>query len=149
MAAHAQDMEELQRIQLTARLRAAIAVQPEIALLRHRLLEIGGLELVVPLALYPDTALLLSDGTLMARRVTVIPMQRSACHQNVARLWLETPGQLVAIATGYGLSADGLWREHSWGLRARSIVETTVPQLKYFGRRLDGTDADEFARLIL
>lgn len=35
------------------------------------------------------------------------------CHRNVAALWRS--GHAASIGTGYALSDDELWREHSWG----------------------------------
>ena len=40
-------------------------------------------------------------------------------------------------ATGYALSADGMWRQHSWLIhrkpRSNRVVETTEPRILYFG----------------
>jgi hypothetical protein len=52
---------------------------------------------------------------------------------------------MVGIGTGYALSADGLWRQHSWGVRRQGILETTAPREKYFGILLQGSSADSFA----
>ena len=68
------------------------------------------------------------------------------CHENIARLWLQkrTRDALVGIATGYCLDND-LWRQHSWGVRKDSLLETLGEREKYFGIRLEGVDADIFA----
>jgi hypothetical protein len=63
----------------------------------------------------------------------------------VAEIWAERPHELVGIGTGYSLSDDGLWRQHSWGLRREGILETTVSRVKYFGVLLQHGDADSFA----
>lgn len=65
----------------------------------------------------------------------------SQCHQNVIDLWKAK--HIQHIYTGYGLSEDGLWREHSWGLDityanddsppVNVVVETTEERLIYFG----------------
>ena len=34
---------------------------------------------------------------------------------------------------GYALSGDGLWREHSWLLADKAVVETTESRLLYHG----------------
>lgn len=52
---------------------------------------------------------------------------------------------IVGIATGYALSGDGLWRQHSWGVLRDGIFETTETRLKYFGIVLQGERADYFA----
>ena len=47
--------------------------------------------------------------------------------------------------TGYALSDDGLWRQHSWGLLTDDrVVETTVARLRYFGAILTDPAAAEF-----
>jgi hypothetical protein len=72
-------------------------------------------------------------------------MERSACHENVAQLWVTKSSGLTAIGTGYALSEDGLWRQHSWGVRRDGIVETTKVRVKYFGISVQGRDAEAFA----
>jgi hypothetical protein len=51
-------------------------------------------------------------------------------------LWRE--GKLDAIGVGYGLSEDGLWREHYWGMKDDHIVETTASRVAYFGATFPG-----------
>jgi hypothetical protein len=111
------------------------------------LLTIEGVELVAPPTADPDIPALVKTGSLMSGPVRLKVMTRSACHLNVARLWRRARRTLTGIGTGYVLSLDGLWRQHSWGMRGESIIETTVERLKYFGLLLQGTDADEFAAL--
>jgi len=114
--------------------------------LRSYLLCFGGRELVYPLTPDRDLAELMNRGEWMTGAVVLKRMARSACHRNVAKLWLAKPGKLSAIGTGYALSDDGLWRQHSWGLRADGrIVETTIARQKYFGLMLRDRDAEVFA----
>jgi len=138
-------MDEDQRSLLRRRLRVAIAEQPEIRDLRALLLDIGGAELVAPP--WPDCNVpeLIRAGFVMEGRVKLRIMERSACHRNLSRLWGGKRNGLVGIGTGYALSGDGLWRQHSWGVGRRGIVETTQARVKYFGRLLQGLDADLFA----
>lgn len=95
----------------------------------------------------PDAAvfLLIQDGFVMSGPVKLRAMLGSACHANVSRLWIARKQEIVAIGTGYALSADGLWRQHSWGVRREGILETTVPREKYFGIVLQGSQAHSFA----
>ena len=95
----------------------------------------------------PDATLhlLIEAGFVMAGPVVRRTMKKSQCHRNVARIWLEKRLELIGIGTGYSLSDDGLWREHSWGLRREGILETTVSRVKYFGVLLQHGDADSFA----
>ncbi len=65
----------------------------------------------------------------------------SQCHQNVIDSWKLR--NIQHIHTGYGLSEDGLWRAHSWGLNIdesnadappiKTIIETTEERIIYFG----------------
>ncbi len=81
------------------------------------------------------------------------PGEPCHCHANVSFLWEESvdfpqedPVHACAIATGYALSVDGLWRQHSWGIarRDRRPIETTVERVLYFGYELDAEEAKEF-----
>ena len=57
-------------------------------------------------------------------------MESSQCHQNSKRLLIA--GKINALHTGYGLSSDSLWRQHSWGVDDNNkIVETTEPRIVY------------------
>lgn len=61
-------------------------------------------------------------------------MEKSQCHSNSAKLWLLKPSTR-RIATGYALSSDGIWRQHTWVIETNAhwILETTVPRTRYFG----------------
>jgi hypothetical protein len=60
-----------------------------------------------------------------------------ACHRNAAEVWAR--GEVPAIGTGYALSPDGLWRQHSWAVDGDgTVLETTsAERLAYVGVRLD------------
>jgi hypothetical protein len=66
-----------------------------------------------------------------------------ACHENAARMWYASRGN-VKIATGWALSGDGLWRQHSWGVENGNIIETTVKRLKYYGAILTPRESKIF-----
>lgn len=134
-----------QRKLLRRRLRVAIDQQPEIKMLRAMLLGIGGVELVAPSGFDSDVPRLIGSGLEMAGLERFEFMEASACHENVARLWIAKHRGLVGIGTGYALSDDGLWRQHSWGIRRNGILETTRERVRYFGRALQRRDADLFA----
>ena len=55
-------------------------------------------------------------------------------------------GGAVAIGAGYAQSDDLMWRQHSlaWD-RDGSLIETTETRKRYFGVRMDGTQAEWFA----
>lgn len=111
-------------------------------LLNEKLLPLAG-ERVVWLGFEEDLAKILERGRTFAgasaRKQEGIP---SRCHENVAHLWQEGENQ---ICTGYALSADGLWRQHSWLLEQDgTVVETTELRELYFGYVLTDDEAGEF-----
>ncbi len=136
-----------QRRVLVGSFRAAARVQPDLAALRERLLAVGGAE--VCLVCYEeDLPQLLARGRAYSgRRALRRPGARSRCHANVARLH-EQDSDGYRIATGYALSEDGPWRQHSWGLAADGRpVETPPPRVAYFGFDLTAAEADAFCDL--
>lgn len=126
-----------------AKLDRAVAAQPAWAQLNQRLLAFGGDQVV---ACYEeDLDLLLSDGALGAGPVRRQPGHPCRCHSNSSRLYEQDP-QRLSIVTGWGLSADGLWRQHTWAQDLDgTIIETTTVRLRYYGVRLTGPAADRFA----
>ncbi|WP_455649817.1 hypothetical protein [Enterocloster citroniae] len=103
--------------------------------LRKRLLTIGGEEVCMP-CYESDLDLILKYGQLWTGKPKMMQGESSACHYNSSLIWEENKKDML-IATGYGLSEDGMWRQHSWliHLRPRSnkIIETTVPRIAYYG----------------
>lgn len=130
---------------LSHRLREATGKQPELKRLKTLLLRLGGDFLVAPPKRDLDVPLLLEQGFLTSGPLRLKMMRSSSCHQNVASVWAKRKFGIVAIATGYALSEDGLWRQHSWGILRDGILETTEARLKYFGIVLHGKRADQFA----
>ena|SRR5215831_6025784 len=130
---------------LTNRLREAIAKQPELEDLSALLLGMGGDFLVAPRKPDPDVPALLERGFLTFGPVRMHLMNPSSCHQNIAALWRKREHGIVAIGTGYALSEDGLWRQHSWGILRDALLETTEERSKYFAIILQGEEADDFA----
>jgi hypothetical protein len=142
-------MDEEQKNFLDGRLNNLAEQQPAILLLRDRLLNLNGTHLVAPTEPDPDVDGLLVSGSVMEGAVHFEEMAENSCHWNVAALWLQRREDLVAVATGYALSTDGLWRQHSWGMRRNAIFETTAVRTCYFGLLMEGADADAFARRFL
>ncbi len=139
------ELSEEQRLFLDGRLEQIASVQPDILKFKEHLLRIGGCHLVAPQKTEPDLTALLTYGDVMRGRVRFEEMTRNSCHWNVAALWLSKPSPLVAIGTGYALSKDGLWRQHSWGVTRTEIFETTEPRHTYFGISLQEEEAARFA----
>ena len=131
---------------LAGRLKAACRQQPELKALQRLLLRLGGEFLVAPPKPDTDLSAVLDCGFVMAGPITLKLMERNGCHQNVAALWGNKKTSLVGIGTGYTLSEDGLWRQHSWGVLREGILETTIERLKYFGVILQGRQAEKFVR---
>ena len=118
-----------------------LQVYPEFTQLEQRLLSLGG-DMVVPRR-EPDHDKILSGGRLWTGDVKIIKGLPCNCHVNVAKLWRKHPRR-YHIATGWALSEDGLWRQHSWIIDGRTVVETTIPMEKYFGFVLTSLEAQQF-----
>lgn len=124
---------------------AFVVAQPRLRLLRRRLLEIGGQEVV--LARDPHLEALLARAQVW-RRVTPrkIPGTVNQCHANAARAYVKSPTK-HQIVTGWALHADDVvWRQHSWVLRGDELCETTSPAKVYFGVVLDEDETAHFVR---
>ena len=117
--------------------------QPLLEKLREKLLEHGGKEVVFRKE--PHLDFILSRGSFQpGSKATSMPGEPGDCHGNSARLWLGDPdGRQLWV--GYALSADQLWRQHSWVTRDGEIGETTEPRTDYFGAPLSPADAGRFA----
>ncbi len=110
----------------------------------RQLLQYGG-DLVVP-HLQPEPILdqLLAGAMVQPSAGRFVPGDDNACHANAAVLWID--GTVAAIGTGYALSGDGLWRQHSWGVDADGApVETTAARISYAGIGLTAIPALQFA----
>jgi hypothetical protein len=138
-------MTEIRDHLLTRRLFAAIEQQPEIGLLKNLLLKLGGTHLVAPPKRDSAVHRLIDTGFVMAGPVQFEMMEGSRCHRNVAATWIQRTHGILGIGSGYALSDDGLWRQHSWGLLREGILETTEPRWKYFGVLFQGLEGDRFA----
>ena len=111
--------------------------------LKSRLLSIGGSEVVERPE--DDADKLQERGReFSTRKVTNMPGAPSQCHANVAALTEANPH--VGVVTGWALSDDDRWRQHSWGHNAKhGVVETTdEPRKKYFGVKLHKKEAEQF-----
>lgn len=138
-------MDPEQKAFLNRRFRDAVRKQPEFKRLKAPLLRLGGDSLVAPPKPDQDIPTLLEHGFITSGPITLKVLKSSSCHQNVASIWTKKKFGIVGIATGYALSDDGLWRQHSWGILRDGVLETTKTRLKYFGIVLQGEQADFFA----
>jgi hypothetical protein len=139
-------MTKEQRQFLDRRFREAVGRQRSFGALKRLLLSLGGRHLVAPPGPDPDLSRLIDVGFVMAGPVVRRNMTKSGCHGNMAEIWTRKRREIIGVGTGYSLSDDGLWRQHSWGVRREGILETSELRAKYFGILLQGEDADAFAR---
>ncbi len=113
--------------------------------LRAVLLAAGGGTVNLP-PIEEDMSRLLRRGRFWpARGAILMPGTPNMCHANSAACWEANPGRL-SLCTGYALSGDGGWRQHSWCITTdgRAVVETTVRRVRYFGFRMSPAEAREF-----
>jgi len=82
------------------------------------------------------------EGTSLSYRRKA-GMRAISCHENASRLWREDHEN--RLVTGYALSKDGTWRQHSWCERDGRIIETTLQRIRYWGMEMRGEEAARFA----
>lgn len=96
-----------------------------------------------------DLAKILKRGEAQrGSKAVMMPGKVCGCHENSARLW-HLDSERYTICTGYAMSRDGIWRQHSWCIEYRytereRIVETTEKRLLYFGFAMDEDEASLF-----
>ena len=94
----------------------------------------------------PHLVNLLAHGRVFQTKSLVIEKgMPNGCHTNTAELWVRDYPD-TSIVTGWALSDDGCWRQHSWGWRPEESVwvETTEPRKSGFGIELVGHEALKF-----
>ena len=97
-----------------------------------------------------DLDAILSRGRLWYRNSSsLIKGEPGQCHRNSCELWeLNHKDHDVSIVTGYALSNDGMWRQHSWLVRridnTEHIIETTEKRIAYFGFVMTDQEAYQF-----
>jgi hypothetical protein len=135
-------IDRIQKDILRSNRAAVVKEQKGLTKLRRRLLDLGGDE--VALRYEEDLEILLLLGKEFVGKARRRPGQQSQCHSNAGKLY--QAGELAAIATGWALSADRIWRQHSWGIDWKGrIVETTEPRQMYFGIYMVRQSAEGFA----
>lgn len=120
--------------------------------LRDLLLSFGGNNVLIPEP-EEDIENILKYGQFwFGKSAKMMKGQPSQCHKNSCRLWESGNNKAHSrICTGYALSEDGLWRQHSWVLNFKSssnqIIETTVKRIAYFGFIMDEEQSEEFCEM--
>lgn len=104
--------------------------------LRQKLLDFAGEAVCFP-PYEEDLDNILSHGQFwVGSNVKLMCGEPSQCHANSANLW-EQNKDTTRICTGYALSEDGMWRQHSWIVwhkaHSNQIVETTAKRIAYYG----------------
>ncbi len=115
-----------------------------------RLLSLGGSG--VAILLEEDLEKLLTRGTACKGTKARLKKGRDCrCHGNSADLW-KSNKQKYRVATGWALSRDGCWRQHSWVVEplvnwdnsGYQIIETTVRRVAYYGFMLTEEECEKF-----
>jgi len=125
-----------------------LKANPDLKPLKEKLLSLGGD--FVALQFEPDLNDILKRGQVFdGKKASSIRWPASHCHANVATLWDRTRNtRNTKIVTGWALSNDGIWRQHSWLLETvvgeERVLETTAPRAKYFGFVLTDDEAFKF-----
>src|SRR5450631_2588753 len=109
------------------------------ARLRHRLLRIGGAD--VDFIEDPYLQVVSDAGApFEGSEIRITRGCPNECHRNAALFWLK--GKCTAIAIGYYLGPDDVWRQHSWGVMDDgTILDTHSAGRRYFGVRVESMEA--------
>lgn len=115
--------------------------------LRDKLLEFGGEEVCMPIFEEDYDAIMTRGQFFYGDHARMRVGRPSQCHRNSAYLWDANRGR-CQIATGYALSEDGIWRQHSWVVQPLTVSwrvwETTVKRVAYFGVVFDDAECERF-----
>lgn len=107
---------------------------PIVTKLETKLLKLGGDRLAMghP-CLFDNAKDLLDKGKLIEfKSKQLMPMEKAQCHNNSRMLSMLRKG--CVHYTGWALSDDGCWRQHSWVLENDThLIETTTEREIYFG----------------
>jgi len=111
--------------------------------LKDILLNIGGWAACVP-NIEPDIEKITTRGRRFPGKSILMKGEPSRCHSNSAFCWDENRSE-CKICTGYALTRDGMWRQHSWcHTNSGIIIETTVKRIQYFGYIMTEDECERF-----
>lgn len=121
-------------------------MQKEWEIIKKDLLRSGGDFLLRPKS-EPHLDKLLKGGReRKSKEIRTLDGDDGLCHQISIREWQRGRGDLI---TGYALSEDGGWRQHSWLEANGVILEPTRRARKcYWGVRLSDNDAASWSKQI-
>ncbi len=120
---------------------------PESCTLSEKILTFGGNAVCIPEP-EEDYENIMEYGQFwFGKGAKMMKGRPSQCHKNSCDLW-EQNKRNTRICTGYALSSDGIWRQHSWLLLFKAysnqIIETTVKRVAYFGFVMDEEMCENF-----
>ena len=113
------------------------------------LLKFGGRDVIFP-TYEEDCHNIYKYGQLWyGDKVELVRMALNQCHRNSCDLWYSNKDDFdIKIATGYALTKEGYWIQHSWLVKKRPrsvrVIETTVKMLAYFGYVMTDEQCMEF-----
>lgn len=118
---------------------------PALKPLLQELLKLGGTHVILPVIEEDLSKILRRGRTLPGKGSRTMRGRPISCHSNMARLWKNNNGRIL-IFTGYALSWDGVWRQHSWGWDKvdKRVIETTEKRTLYFGFPMSDKEAEKF-----
>lgn len=120
--------------------------------LRQRLLSFGGEAVCLPEEDMCIQKTLRYGQLWFGDQAQYIPMKKSQCHLNSLFL-TEGDNPNLYMCTGYALSEDGMWREHSWVIDRENldnkIIETTTRRVLYYGYVLNSYEREKFENILI
>ena len=125
-------------------------IDPKMYQLREKLLSFGGEATCLPV-IEEDIDDILERGQFwFGSGAKLMRGEACQCHRNASELYFLNHEKFdVRICTGYALSKDGMWRQHSslvlHNPRSNQIIETTVPRIGYFGFVMTEDQFEQFA----
>jgi hypothetical protein len=116
---------------------------PNMEAIRDKLLDFAGQEVCILHGDDRDTENILHCGQFWFGKLSEMTTDdrfrmRNQCHANSIKLYQEYKDKRdIHFCTGFALSDDGMWREHSWCISRDSgesiVIETTEPRILYYG----------------
>ena len=109
-----------------------------------KLLSLGGKQVCIP-CIEEDLNDIYNRGFYQKGNKSILNKGRpSQCHRNSCILYENNKN--LSIVTGYALSDDGYWRQHSWCFdnEKQVIIETTTKRIAYFGFTMTEEEAEQF-----
>jgi hypothetical protein len=111
----------------------------------RKILAFGGEEVCMPLKEW-DLELIMTRGVLLyGHDARFFKGEPCECHRNSALYW-EKNKEKVVLMTGYALSNDSMWRQHSWCafIKSGKVIESTKGRKAYFGFAMTRDEANAF-----